>query len=714
MVGLGVNKTTRAFVNKGGSVFSPKMGDRGRPRFWANERERSRVNRYIDRHPALDRNNEEHKIKVRDMLRRQDALRVEQLSGGRASARLEETPEGKAVVALLRTEQPYGRIEVADRDRRLIGQEPPPPAPIPPDGARPKGVSTIAPRDMAAVRAVQELMNPTHRNGRAADVPLQGHSGFYSQLGVSDWLEHYLVEMFPDGLYPIQRRMLEHIQDKRWVTCEMFRSAGKSTLAAGYLIFQICQNPRGRYFLCTESQDKAQIWLRRIRNILTNNKRILTDYGNIILQSTQAVKASDSAMEFTVDRGSVPYTEPTLYAFSWQDTRTQGFHFTGGMFDDIWSIAYQTMRGAKQKFLTWWSEFQYSMDLCEWFVMLRTRKGPDDLYNDLDNMNRWHKFTHRLVPEWPPDSSYEIVENAEGWPEVRVLDQAEFDRFQLTDECRGRYEFNGLTHQGLPYHPDTNPYLLGPKYTMPKCIIAHHQNPAEFDREMQNEPYEMSGQVFKWEDVILYDPTQTAPADPYLKTFLNALAAGSERVQQVLMMDMAFGQSDQAAYTVLVLVAKMTGRYFVQDIWIGRWNFEQRLEVLRAASAAHPQAALWIESDFSQAHVIQEIKRQLPGLHIRNFTSRGQGQKSQVFFTGPNAAKLGKIYDALVTVLTGHRLYITKTLPDLEGKHGLKMQFLRFPNLQFFDQIDALAMAIIALGTGMGILFATGCGRSWR
>jgi hypothetical protein len=145
MVGLGVNKTTRAFVNKGGSVFSPKMGDRGRPRFWANERERSRVNRYIDRHPALDRNNEEHKIKVRDMLRRQDALRVEQLSGGRASARLEETPEGKAVVALLRTEQPYGRIEVADRDRRLIGQEPPPLPPSLQTGPVPRGFPLLPP-----------------------------------------------------------------------------------------------------------------------------------------------------------------------------------------------------------------------------------------------------------------------------------------------------------------------------------------------------------------------------------------------------------------------------------------------------------------------------------------------------------------------------------------------------------------------------------------
>ena len=160
-------------------------------------------------------------------------------------------------------------------------------------------------------------------------------------------------------------------------------------------------------------------------------------------------------------------------------------------------------------------------------------------------------------------------------------------------------------------------------------------------------------------------------------------------------MDMSFGKSEDADYNFLLVMGKYRNCIFVVDAFVGRWTFQERLNVIQKFARKWPGIPLHIEGDFIQNAIVKEIKYQLPLVKIHTFTSKGQGMNYKDLYEGQKkAAKKGKIHDALVVPLSDQRVYMVEDLPELEM---FKQQLVSFPNCEFFDFIDTLAMGFIIL-----------------
>ena len=151
-------------------------------------------------------------------------------------------------------------------------------------------------------------------------------------------------------------------------------------------------------------------------------------------------------------------------------------------------------------------------------------------------------------------------------------------------------------------------------------------------------------------------------------------------------------------YDALGVMAYYEGKFWLHEARIGKWNPAQRESVIRELHELYPNAPLYVESDFGQLSMFDDIKRKIPGLVIRGFESRGKGQKKQMLYEGDKkAAKKGKIHDSLAFPISNRQLYICEKIPLLSDPNGLKDQIIGFPNITTFDFIDMLAMGVLIL-----------------
>jgi len=457
-------------------------------------------------------------------------------------------------------------------------------------------------------------------------------------------------------LYFGQKRMIKWMMDNPWAAFEVFRSAGKTQLAIGVLVYLICENPNLRLFYLSEEQKKTIRRVRLVRSLLTS-KRIVEDYGYLINDGIMG-KSTESMFQCyrTIDA-----IEPTLMAITWRDAQALGYHYDGGILDDPWSQKLQNEVGAKKRWLEWWGEFRFCLEDAKFCWMLRTRKALHDLYEELDKKQLWAVYRQKLVLKLP--SNIKFKENTRG-----VITDVDFDDdYMVFDECFG-------------------------KYSMKNLLLLQKEDPYYFEREIQNNPYMIEGDTFKWAKIRQYNAKS---ADLIVRGFYDQIKSSGGGVSLIKIMDMSFGVSDQSDFNVLLVLGKYKNRYFVEDAWVGRWDFDQRLKIIEEAEEKFPGVPLYIESDFWQIAIIKDIKKKLPHLIIREFQSKGKGKDHRSLYEGEKkASKKGKIHDSLVVPWGDGRIYVRKGLAELQM---LKEQSAQFPRCTYFDYLDTLAMGIIVL-----------------
>jgi len=372
------------------------------------------------------------------------------------------------------------------------------------------------------------------------------------------------------GLYESQKLILKHFKKHKWAVIEIFRSAGKTYIVIALLCYMILENPRKSYGYICEEQKKAETRLRTIRNILISD-RVVADYGYRLMDSggkgKRKIKGLDSSKGFVCHRGT--YIDgmefngmaPTLMAMSWTDKQAQGFHYHGVVFDDIWSIKMQRTKDQIKKFMLWWGEFEGTLDECEWFFMLRTRKGVNDLYSRLDRLGIWVKLHQKLILTYPPEESYKVKWNTKlEIFECHVLNQKLFDTGVIYDDCFGKYWFvQDEDHPNVP---------------IPKQLLTWRaRDPLGFEREIQNNPYIPEGRLFKWKDNAHFFGTSPQfieqTIDPILKGYFKQYDTSVERI---CVIDNSFGVKDTADYNCIQVIAKYRGFYLLEYMDIGHWG----------------------------------------------------------------------------------------------------------------------------------------------
>ena len=224
-------------------------------------------------------------------------------------------------------------------------------------------------------------------------------TGFKSKLPIADWLIYYLPQLFEKGLYDVQHVILKHQEEHPWNMTKVFRSAGKSVLDLGVEARALCQDPNERIFILGEEYKKTVQRVRLIRNFLAS-PRVVEDYGYLINEATGTGKRKGKSTEgmFECYR-TVDAIEPSVMAITWKDSQALGMHYTRGLLDDPWSNKLENTKGALEKWLDWWAEFQGSLDKCYNLTIICTRKGLKDLYYHLGLQKQFKEFSMAIIAE---------------------------------------------------------------------------------------------------------------------------------------------------------------------------------------------------------------------------------------------------------------------------------------------------------------------------
>ena len=491
-------------------------------------------------------------------------------------------------------------------------------------------------------------------------------TGFVSDLSDEEWIVRYIPKAIFGSLYKTQKTILKFMRRHPRCLIEVFRSAGKTIISNAKIVRTICDNPNVRAFILSEEYSKVVQRMRMIRNLLLAPE-IVADYGYLLNDNrTSRVKGKNTEVVIECHR-QIETIEPTLMGITWKDTKSLGFHYDFGLIDDPWSNDAQRQANALDKFKSFWGEFQGSLETCKQLYVICTRKGVDDVYQWMrDELGIFDVLTIPLVRKFP--HTIEIIKNEFG----KSIGAKVEGEYELSDDCKGKYS---MTKED----PDKGI----------KCIpIMRKGNPYHFEMEYQQRPYLPEGDVFKWENVSLYGPSSRVPIEQdFMRMF--------DRAHKVLIMDMAYGQSKDADYNALLLVCKYKAHYFLVDAWVGQaWSFNKRLSYIRRAKEKYPDATLYIESDFWQLSMIEQIRSYFP--QTRKFKSAGKGMKFADLYSGfgSKSGKFGKIHDGLESVINNGLLHIRETLPHLDK---IQLQITRFPKLNKIDFLDALAMACIIL-----------------
>jgi len=495
-------------------------------------------------------------------------------------------------------------------------------------------------------------------------------TGFKSDLPPEEWIPYYFPDSFKNGLYPIQKKILAELMAHPWSIVKVFRSAGKTKLATTLICYYICQDPNERIFIMTGEKKKGIQRLRMIRNML-GSPRIIKDYGYLINEGSNSSVRKGKNTEYLFEcHRTIDAIEPTLMVITFEDDQAVGFHYTRGLMDDPWSNKLENQNGALEKWMERWGEFQGSLEQCQTLYILCTRKGVHDLYWKLELEKQFYSIEYPLVKKWP--SQIEFIEDENGM----YIGAKVSDDYEIEDDCFGKYSMEFENRDPL-------------KGKICRCIpLIRKRDPIGFSREYQQVPYIPDGDLFKWKNCRLYNKDSSDP-------LVMGLFKQFSYLRTIGIMDMAFGLKEESDKNVLLVLTFYRGRFFVVDGWSGRWTIDERISIIKEMEAKYPGTPLYVESDLSQIHIVNDLKKKLNHLKIYEFRSRNHGTNYKNLFEGQEkAAKKGKIYDALAIPWSSSKIYLRTDLPVIED---LELQIKQFPRCESYDSIDALSMGIIVL-----------------
>jgi len=372
---------------------------------------------------------------------------------------------------------------------------------------------------------------------------------------------HYFINKIygyrTDGIHG---KIIDHLENAKNALVLLPRGHGKSKMLQGYITWLIVNDPNLRVILASESDKKAMVFLRSIRNTIEYNPIIKKYYGSL-----KGIPWSDHEIELS--SRTEHHTEPTLMSVGSGSGQITGLHSTHLYLDDLVSFASARSQSQREKDLDWYKTSLMPVPLANSKIgVLGTRYHPSDLYQFLiDDL----KYSVLKMPAIDPETGKGLCE----W--LYPLKKLEQKREEL-----------GSIIWNLQYMNDVS--LL------------------------------QEGNIFKYEFFKFYD--SLLKKDEIIINRDNK----SIKIKKIhIGVDPAISQKDSADFSVLCVVGKgEDNKLYILDIKRGHWTFTQQKEkIIEMNEIWNPQKIL-IEDVAYQKALIQELQS-IGGLPIKGIKPVG-------------------------------------------------------------------------------------------
>jgi len=506
---------------------------------------------------------------------------------------------------------------------------------------------------------------------------------YHSPLKIGKWMEYYLqgregafLTKHPHLWCDLQMQMFNLHEEHKRLMVETFRDAGKTMVANGILSRAICEHRENNYFIMSETKAKAGKRIKQIGDVLISNKKIIADYGFLPnIKKFKGLKQSWKSDEITVKR-HFKQTDPSLMGFSTESPAATGAHFAGGVYDDVWSFSLEqnSMRN-KEKFFGWYDgELEGCMEDA-WELWLLTRKGPTDLYQDLEDSQFYVVYKEPAVIKFPTKWKV-IYKNVKG---QKVFDyiKVQSKDGKITSDGNGRFSMEFFLEKKVKMRAD------------------------KFESEYQLNPIAAAGRFWKKKDlryILGYS------------TFFNELKKRNalKLLKIIGFMDLGFGKKSRADFSALTIVGFFDRKYYFLELYLKRGASENQLvQMMADAKNTFPQLRdIYIEADLQQTNKVDRLKRKTRFVNIKPFLSRQEMNRLKKEDSAARAdlgPKPLRIWLQLEGIIEDNALYINKYMRNYKE---FTDEFRTFPMCEHFDVLDALGNNCSIFSVKSAFMFA--------
>lgn len=438
--------------------------------------------------------------------------------------------------------------------------------------------------------------------------------------------EYFIQEICGLRITSAHQKMLDHIQGGQRQLTLCMRGLGKSLLTRSYIIWYALQHPNDRILIVSDTDTKAQSFLRAIKMVLESEK-VKEYYGDV-----KGEVWTDHILYFK-ERTEI-HAEGTISALGAGSGSVTDQHFDTIIIDDL--VSFDSTRSELQRGRTkdWLlTSLLPTLMSSGKIIAVGTRYHFADVWQTLiDQLN----YNTLILPPIKEDGTA----------------QCDFLR-PIEDE---------IDDKGVVIKVGLNTI----KKELGSIIYSlQYENSIELLKE---------GVIIHYSDLKFYDKKITDENSTYI------IKSGRKvkLVRIVVGADLAISEKERADYTAIVTTGRdKDGNIYVLDIVNEHLSFNQTIEKVKGVvERYHPQETI-VESVGYQESLVQELRR-TNGLHVRGIkptrdkTSRlmavsGYFESQLVHFTNemtyaieqllifPESGSHDDIVDAIVYSLMGQR-----------------------------------------------------------
>lgn len=506
---------------------------------------------------------------------------------------------------------------------------------------------------------------------------------YHTNLSMREWAIKYLegkeagfLKFYPHKWSEKQLEIFDLWEQHKRIMVECFRDFGKTMIAIAIMVREICENRESNYFIMSETKEKAADRVKQIGDVLLLNKMLIADYGFLPnIKPYKGVRQAWKSDRITVKR-EFTQTDPTLMAFSTESPAATGYHYAGGIFDDIWSFKLeQNCLRNKEKFQGWYDgELEGCLENA-WEMWLLTRKGPTDIYQDFEDTQFY--VIHKLVAVKKFPSDWKIIYKEVGGKQVFDYIEVYGEDGEITDDCNGRFSME---------------FFLEKKSKMRKD---------KWESEYMLNPIAAAGIYWKYKDLRWFGGHQL-----FFKGLREKNAMKLCRVTAFI--DMAVGMKARSDFTALTIVATFDKKFYFLELFLKRNATENDIaKMIRKACNDFPMLReVYMEADLQQSAAVRRIQVKTPFIKIRPFLSRQESnwlKREDSTIRSELTGKQARIWTQLEGIIEDNELYVNKYI---KNKKEFDDEFRTFPVCEHFDVLDSLGNNIAASSTKAVLIFA--------
>lgn len=441
------------------------------------------------------------------------------------------------------------------------------------------------------------------------------------------------------------------------------REHGKSEAAAVVTpSWYALQNPNTRTLIISETTGQARKKLQQCRNVIAQYAYV---FGRSIKKETQS--------ELILER-SVNHAEPTIEAAGMGKSITGG-HYDLIIFDDILSWDNQRTEGQRDKTEQRFKDYMnLGSEGDSTFVIIGTRKHPKDLYGGLINNPVWDTTVEKAIEDWS------VIENREYGLKIRKdknvenLDHRDRHYNIEANELKSIDTENETIVDVLPYR---NVEVLWPErwsldnliQDMLSTMLDDDQSPLVWQREKQNDPTVMQGQVLDI-DMLHYVEELEYEKEHY-SWYAGLDPAVVEDPEQAAMQD-----SDYWALAIIAHDSVNDNTYLDNIIRKRGMSLKKGIDWVIAQLANYEITNVLVESNQAQRWFVQTAKDK--GLRVQETSSSGSKEERII---------------SLSTRFETGKIKIVAEEGESQKWQSFETEWAQFPSGDHDDRLDATEIA---------------------